>query len=121
MGLLANTGIVGDLVSVLGHASLSVMKSSTTYLGIELACRVAESFYQSYSGNLPRPDRSGLGRFVFKLIRPFSGVEENHYKFPTGLLVISTVAVGTLTFLANDFTTPPWCVPHPCPICPLFL
>lgn len=109
---------ISDLLIEAGYASLAVMKSSSIVLGAEVVSRVVEGIYQRYTGTLPRPGKSGFGRFAFKLIRPFSGVESGHYKLPTGLLVVSAAGLGAITYLATQLVQP-YSNSYPCPICPI--
>lgn len=108
--------IISNILGEAGQASLAVMKSSTVVLGVEVVSRVVEGIYQRYTGTLPRPGKSGFTRFAFKLIRPFSGVQSGHYKLPTGLLVVSAIGMGVITYLGNQLSTPSITIGCPCPV-----
>lgn len=108
--------IISDLLSEAGYASLAVMKSSTIVLGVETVSRIVEGIYQRYTGLLPRPNKTGFARFAFKLIRPFSGVDSGQYKLSTGLLVVSAIGMGVITYLGNQLATPPMTLGCPCPV-----
>lgn len=107
---------ISDLLTEAGYASLTVMKSSSIVLGVEVISRIAEGIYQRFSGHLPRPDKYGFAHFAFKLIRPFSGVQAGHYKLPTGLLVVSAVGMSAITFVGNQLASPPAALACVCPL-----
>lgn len=111
-----SVGLVSYLLDEVAYTSLTIMKSSTIYLGFEVISRIAEGCMYRSAGVLLRPGSAGLGRLVFKLVRPFSGIDSNNrYKLSTGRLVLSSLAAGTITHLANQFITPR----HLSCICPI--
>lgn len=87
--------IASDVTNMVGQSALTVIHSTATYLAIETVSRVAECLYQKYSGVLVRP-KEGFARFLFKIVRPFSGLENNHYKVRTSVIVVSTIGATIL-------------------------